>query len=302
MNRAHIAGLAGALAALVFAGQSQACDIGRLTLTGGGVSGRYDPIAPTDAEYPFTLNGPNDPDCAGVRVRISAYPDITQTPAANGFLRLENGSSLLVSRILDETGRSNTRGTDALFRGTYALDGSGSVDSDLLHLRLARGQGVPPGTYQGRFRLVIEQLDSSGGVVDSAEIPGLATIDVGALVSLSAAWGTDLDLGVIRSGGRSLAPIRFRAYANTPYEIAIESDNDFELVRGAGPDADRIDYVPVLSGATLNDGDVREQDYVQPSGGYRDHTLDVEVPVLPTRPAGEYRDYMTVRIRAQVSG
>ncbi len=303
MKRSILMGLSALGLVLTGASQAQACDVSRLTLVGGGVSGRYDPIAASDGVLNFRLSGPADPDCVGMRAQVSAYVDVGQTAPINGFLRLENGSGALVSRILDQTGRSNTRGTDALFRGVYALDGSGSLNPDLLTLRLPRGQSVAPGVYQNRFRLVIEALDADGEVVDTAELSGLAVVEVGALVSLSAAWGTDLNLGEIRAGGRSQAPIRFRAYANTPYEIAVESDNDFELVKGGeAASADRIAYVPVVSDTVLPTGETREVDFAQPSGGFRDHSLDVEVPALSATPAGEYRDFMTVRIRAVVGG
>lgn len=302
MKRSILTGLTVLGALLAFGAEAQACDVSRLTLVGGGVSGRYDPIAATDGVLNFRLNGPADADCAGLRAQISAYVDVGQTAPANGFLRLENGPATLVSRILDQTGRSNTRGTDALFRGTYPMDGAGSINPDLLTLRLPRGQSVPPGIYQNRFRLVIEALDAGGAMVDTAEISGLAVVEVGALVSLSASWGTDLDLGEIRSGGRSVAPIRFRAYANTPYEIAVESDNHFQLLKNGDASAERIAYVPVLSDAVLATGEMRTRDFGQPSSGYRDHSLDVEVPALGVTPAGEYRDFMTVRIRAVVGG
>lgn len=302
MTRPFHAALAALGFALALGAEAQACDVGRLTLVGGGVTGRYDPIAATDTTLNFRLNGPGDLDCAGLRAQVSAYVELGQTTPANGYLRLENGGSALVSRILDETGRSNTRGTDALFRGVYVMDGGGSLNPELLTLRLPRGQGVPPGVYQNGFRLVVEALDNSGAVVDTAEINGLAVVEVGALVSLSAAWGTDLDLGQIRAGGRSLAPIRFRAYANTPYEISIESDNRFELLHNGDATADRIAYVPVLSDTVLSTGESRKRDFSLPAVGYRDHNLDVEVPALGAQPSGEYRDYMTVRIHAVLGG
>lgn len=299
-----IAILTAALAMSVTATSTSACDIGGVNIVGGAIDARYDVFSSADLSTPIRLTSTGDPDCAGVLVRLRIQPDETDPNAASGGLRLSNGAAFLRADISDRSGRARLgQASSAGVSPVFRLNATGGLDAGELTLTMPRGQRSPPGSFIGRFQLVTEALGEDGDVVSSQAVSAVVLVEVAPSVSLSAAWGAQLDLGEIRSGGRSLKPLSFRAYANTPYEISIKSDNKFDLVRESAIAGPTIPYVPVLSDTVLPSGSERTREFLSPgNAGYRDHSLDVEVPLMEPRAAGDYHDYLTVEIRAVVTG
>lgn len=296
--------LTAALAMSAAATRTSACDISGVNVVGGAIDARYDVFSSADLSAPVRLTSTGDPDCAGILVRLSVRPDETDPNAATGGLRLSNGTAFLTAEISDQSGRARlSQASSAGASPVFRLNAAGGLDAGELTLTMARGQRSPPGSFVGRFQLVTEALGDDGDVVSSRAISAVVLVEVAPSVSLSAAWGAQLDLGEIRSGGRSLKPLGFRAYANTPYEISITSDNNFDLIRESAVAGPTIPYVPVLSDTALTSGSERSREFLSPgNAGYRDHSLDVEVPLMEPRAAGDYHDYLTVEIRAVVTG
>lgn len=296
--------LTAALSVFGTAATANACEVSGVGVVGGAVDARYDVFSSSDLAAPVRLTSASNPECAGTLVRLRIVADETDPNAVtNNGLQLSNGATTLAADITDRggarLGRIGSVGASPVFR----LNAAGALDVSELTLTMPRGQRSAPGSYIGRFKILTETLDDGGNVTSSQAESAAVMVDVTASVSLAATTGATLDLGEIQAGGRSLKPLSFRAYANTPYEISITSDNGFTLVRGVSTNTPAIPYTPVLSDVVLPSGEQRSRDFSSPgTAGYKDHILDVEVPNLQLRAAGDYHDYLTVRIRALVTG
>ena len=280
------------------------CILEGLHLSGGGVMATYDVFSPSDLVAPLRSTEAGKPECANALIQVRIEPDGLASFQRSDDLELTNGSQSLSARIADRAGARTVNALNTASQAlVFRLNGAGGMSSGDLSLVVPRGQRVAPGSYVANFRIVVESLDDQGAVSNQGETFASAAVYVEPAVGLSASWGTELDLGRLKAGGRAREPLAFRAYANAPYEIHLRSDNGFGLVRGEGASKSVVPYNPVLSGELLSSGSVRSRSFSTPEKpGYRDHALDIEVPSFPAQPAGEFRDYITVEIRALVTG
>lgn len=292
-------GLAGLLAfAMPQTAKAADCDLAAISVVGGQISVDYDNFAPSDQTVPVRLISTASGDCSNSRVQLRLEPVDGQSLGPDGSLNLLNGSESLVGQ-LQEASRTRPLSQRAdVAASALRLDGAGGFSlGDLLFI-LARGQQPAPGVYQAQVKLVAQVINPNGGAPVSVESVVVIQVVVRPSVALSAAWGTDLDLGVLAANGRAAAPVRFRAYANTPYDLVLTSDNGFGL-RRSGAAATSIAYSPLIDGAAVPEGAARSKAFERPANvsGYRDHNLNVVVPTLAARPAGDYEDVVTVSIQ-----
>jgi len=277
------------------------CDIGQLAAVTGVVSLDYDGFSTSDASAPILSRAVGNADCAGVRVTFEFFSEDGRLLRSGEGLELRSGGENLLASLSGQGQSASVIARQGMTE--VRLNGVGAPPLNSLNLVIPRGQRVPPGVYQGQFKLVTEALDEDGAPISRSESFVTVAANVQPSVGLSAAWGTELDLGTISSDARAVTPLRFRAYANTRYEIVLTSDNDFNLVRPGRSFGLPIVYSPILSGETLSEGAERGVNYAAPPsiGGFTDHTLNVVVPALVLRPAGDYEDFITVTIRPSLS-
>jgi hypothetical protein len=297
MSKSIWAIVAGTAALGAASGAAADCTLGQLIAVPGVVSFDYDGFAPSDVSVPVLSTTAASSDCAGRRVSFELRSLDDRSLGFGEGLDLRSGTEILVASVSGEN--------DITFRPDRGprLDGVGAPPRDGLNVVLPRGQRVSPGVYQGQFRLVAKAFDQRGGEEARSESIVSVSARVQPSVGLSAAWGTELDLGTITTNGRAITPLKFRAYANTRYEIELTSTNDFDLIRPGRSVGQPIAYSPILSGQLLSEGAERGADFAAPpsASGFSDHTLDVVVPALALRPAGDYEDEITVTIRPSLS-
>jgi len=177
------------------------------------------------------------------------------------------------------------------------------VGTSSFYFLVARGQVVSPGEYRAPL-IAEERLDNGNNppgenVVSAFEL----IIVVGPAVGLAPAIGTEVDLGELSANDTADNPVQFDAYANVDYELEILSDHGFQLLRGGQAGSEAIDYSPLLDSVPLPTAAPR-RDFDRPLGedSRRRHTLNVDVPSISGKPAGDYEDVLTVQISAKVGG
>lgn len=295
-----------AAAAIAFSGSAQAaeCQLNQFELGSGIVNSSYDPFDATSNPIQLEIRSSGSPDCANQRVRVSVEPDLSAPTAINGGeITLTSGSDRLVAQLSGANGRA-ARDTFASGAPTsiLRLGSTGEARSSELALILAAGQRVPPGLYTTRLKVVATPVSDTGR--DGRSYTGYAdiAIQVKPSVGLAAGSGTTIDLGTIEDNDIAQEAVTFRAYGNTGYELAFSSDNDFKLVLNGTAGGPSIKYVPVLGNKELEDTSSPVAFSEPGNKGFREHRLNVRVPELKRRPAGTYRDYITVKISAVVAG
>lgn len=172
-----------------------------------------------------------------------------------------------------------------------------------LYFLVERGQVVPPGDYVAPM-IAEERLDNGNNPPgENVVTPFQLIIRVNPAVGLAPAIGTEVDLGELSNNDTATNPVQFDAYANVDYELEILSDHDFNLLRGGQTGGAAIGYSPLLDAAALPASDPR-RDFDRPLGqdSRRRHTLNVQVPSIAGKPAGNYEDVLTVQISAKVGG
>lgn len=297
MNRIAGLALAGAITTLsAGSAAAEGCDIRSISVVGGQISANYDSFSSGAQSVPVRLSSSLSGDCAGQRVSFRIEPLGGRSLAPDGSLILSNGADELIAQVRNENQSGSVSGRSLSAATTIQLDGAGGFSLGDLLLILRGGQKPAPGTYQAQIKLVVESARPHGGPA-AVETIVTITVVVAPSVMLSASWGTDLDLGTIAANGQADKPLRFRAYANMPYEIVLTSDNAFGL-RRSHRSGEGIAYIPIVDDTQLSQGAAREKQFARPSmSGFRDHRLNVVVPALAARAAGDYEDVITVSIR-----
>ena len=299
MNNFKLAIVAAAAALISASSASAECDVSRLVGNAVQISAIYDGFSPSDTTVPLLAPVPSDADCANKRIayEFSSFDGRALTP--NGF-ELRSGSGALSAEIVGDAA------VNPVSRGgkfEYSFNAASASSPSSLRLSFPRGQRVASGLYEGQLRVAAVAIDENGAEQYRRDDIIAVSVRVPPSVSLSAAWGTELYLGELSANGRAREPLKFRAYANTRYEIILTSDHSFGLIRPLQTESASISYIPMLSGVELTSGSERMAGFDTPplTTGFSDHTLDVVVPALALRPAGEYEDFITVTIRPALS-
>jgi hypothetical protein len=234
----------------------------------------------------------------------------TSCPNRNIFLQVDSDNpGVTDGHVITATGPGGIT-IQATLTNRSSNNGAGRGDTfnvksgiQSLYFVVERGQVVPPGDYHAPL-IAEERLDNGNNppgenVVAAFEL----IITVGPAVGLAPAIGTQIDLGELSNNDTAAAPVQFDAYANVDYELEIVSDHDFNLLRGGQAGGAAIAYAPLLDSAALPTSAPR-RDFDRPLGvdSRRRHTLNVNVPSIAGKPAGEYEDVLTVQISAKVGG
>lgn len=281
---------------------AQTCDLQAVSVIGGQISANYESFASADQSVPIRLSPSSAVACSGQHIHFRLEPIDGRSLGADGSINLSNGSDTLVAQFRTENEARSVSSGNAIDGAGPQLRGLAAFSLGDLLLILRSGQRPAPGIYQAQVKLVIETSGNSGTAPSKHDTVISIQVVVQPNVMLSAAWGTDLNLGEIASNGQAIKPLRFRAYANTPYDLVLTSDNGFGLRQGAVIGSD-IAYTPVLDNGLLRgSSSVREKRFIQPTNqsGFRDHLLDVVVPMLGSHSAGKYEDIITVSIQPTV--
>jgi hypothetical protein len=111
-----------------------------------------------------------------------------------------------------------------------------------------------------------------------------------------------IDLGEISAGRAAPESVRFRAYANVDYTLRFRADYGLRMRRVPTETEPNIPYILLFDASRLTQ-DGASQSFSNPGlAGFREHSLNAEVPALPLKPAGTYSDFVTVEISAVVAG
>lgn len=280
------------------------CQLSQFELGSGIVNSSYDPFDAAANPIQLEIRSSGSADCANERVRVSVEPDISApTAVSGGDITLTSGADRLIAQLAGTNGRA-ARDTFASGAPTSVLrlGSTGEARGGELSLILSPGQRVPPGLYTTRLKIVATPLSDDGRQGRSYTGYADIAILVKPSVGLAAGSGTTIDLGTIQDDDIAREAVTFRAYGNTGYELAFSSDNDFKLVLNGTAGAPSIRYVPVLGNKELENASAPVVFSKPGQSGFREHRLNVRVPELKRRPAGTYRDYITVRISAIVAG
>lgn len=299
LNNFNLAIVAAATGMILASSASAECDVSRLVGNAVQISAVYDGFSPSDTTVPLLAPVPSDADCANKRIAYEFSSFDGRALTRDGF-QLRSGSGTLSAEIIGDAA-VNAVSREGKFE--YSFNGASALSPSSLRLSFPRGQRVTSGLYEGQLRIAAIAIDENGAEQYRRDDIIAVSVRVPPNVSLSAAWGTELDLGELSANGRAREPLKFRAYANTRYEIILTSDNAFGLTKPLQNRSASISYIPMLSGVELSSGSDRMAGFETPplTSGFTDHTLDVVVPELPLRPAGEYEDFITVTIRPALS-
>jgi hypothetical protein len=288
---------------LLLAGAANAeCRLDTFQISNGQVFAQYDPFEATSTPTSVPLNSTGNSDCRNANVRITLAADPSTPFALDGAIRLRSGADVLEARL----GDSNGHVTNSLFSsGTPSallrFGTAGDVRQGDLRLVLPPGQRVPPGVYTARLIATAQVVDDNGDEGAPRSATFAISVTVRPIVGLAAGTDTTLNLGILRTGDTAENPVRFLAYANTGYRLRLSSDHDFAMTLNGRSNAPSIAYVPVLDRQDV--GASNDVEFADPGFlGFRIHKLNVRVPQLDRRPAGVYRDYITVEISANVAG
>jgi len=289
---------------LMFAGAAQAeCRLSSFRVANGEVFAQYDPFEASSSPTAVDLDSSGSTDCRNDRVRITLEADPSTPFALDGTIQLRSGGDILQARL----GDSNGRPTNSLFSsGTPSallrFGASGDVREGDLKLVLPPGQRVPPGIYTARLVATAQVIGDDGERGQTREASFGISVTVRPAVGLAAGTDTTLNLGVLHDGSTASDPVRFLAYANTGYNLRLTSDHDFAMTLDGRNNTPRIGYVPVLDRHDVEQGAPGVAFGEPGSSGFRVHRINVRVPQLARRPAGLYRDFITVEISANIGG
>jgi hypothetical protein len=287
------------------------CTITQFTATGATAS--YDPFANAFTPVPIAVTVRGSADCQNRQVAFALGPTVKTPGTGTSSFSLSNDGDALQAQILGSN-RAPMRITDksAAFISPLVageIGRSGDLQGGMsLQLTLQPGQAVPPGGYGAQLDLFLCVLDAGGscapGNVFVAFLP--VSVHVRQSLLLAALSAPYIEVGELRPGVTA-APLHFDAYANVKYELVLVSDNDFVLAPGGhGKPADGVPYVPLVSGtpvtaaSTIHGDKGRRIDFPVPgNGGRRRHSFAVKILPFSDKPAGQYRDILTLCIRAQ---
>ncbi len=272
------------------------CELRALAVRGGNVTGSYNPLEAQAAEVPFAITVTSE-GCSRNAVPLKIEADASNPRAVSGSaIRLTSGPNVLEG-VLSSTGRANS-GNAAL----VADVSDGTADTNLYFL-VPAGQQVPPGTYRARLKASVLPNGGSGNGSRSADAAFDIAITVAPVIGLAAGGGMVLDLGELVAGDRAVTPAQFRAYANVAYSLSFTTDYGYRLRLNSQQADPNIPYAVIFDNQHRLTSNGASVGLGRPgSTGFTQHSMNVEVPQLPLRPAGTYRDFITVEIRATVSG
>ena len=254
----------------------------------------YDPFnaAPTMQDFNVDIRSSGSPENRNIFFEVTS----DDPSVSDGHIITATGpGGLTVQATLTDRDANNGAGRDDTFNV--------KVGTSSFYFLVARGQVVSPGEYRAPL-IAEERLDNGNNppgenVVSAFEL----IIVVGPAVGLAPAIGTEVDLGELSANDTADNPVQFDAYANVDYELEILSDHGFQLLRGGQAGSEAIDYSPLLDSVPLPTAAPR-RDFDRPLGedSRRRHTLNVDVPSISGKPAGDYEDVLTVQISAKVGG
>lgn len=194
------------------------------------------------------------------------------------------------------------RDSPVIIADSYRQPGHGKYQSFMLDLE--PGQHVPAGRYgQDMELLLYQETDDVPVLADMRQIRIVADV----WPKVSASIGTSpfakrnqaqVDLGMLQSGKEQ--GLGFSVYANTPYDVTIESLNEGNLKHFRS--AAKAPYRLMLDGKPVSLSAPETTTNVISGNTSASHdlrlTLD-SLPALPALPAGYYEDRLTVTITAR---
>jgi hypothetical protein len=279
------------------------CRIDTLLLDGGRVSIPYDPFdtGQVRVALPIRISGS---ECESQRVALAVASESSQPLQAGGVV-LTSGADRLAVEIVDRTGANRLKTSELDLQGNSAIGrftGSGSaLDEQTLFIQIEPGQMIGPARYLTRLLLSAQPIAETGARGAVAVTPFDVEVVVEPTLLLGAGSDTTIDLGELSSGEVSPA-VRFTAYANTNYELAVRSETGFRLRRGEADTG--LLYRPLIGAAEVTIGsqaNERVARFTRPSAeGRRSHELQVQLAPFTRPPAGEYSDIVTVEIRSRL--
>jgi hypothetical protein len=215
--------------------------------------------------------------------------------ANNGALVLRSGSDELEASIRKRSG-GNSNGAVLV-----QLDDNGTEANNQLVVFLEPGQAVTAGTYTAAVTMkpLSQSAERRSGV--AAQTFTIA-VTVAPTIGLAAASGMLIDLGNIVVGRAAPESVRFRAYANIDYTLNFKTDHGLRLRRSYAEAEPNIPYVLLFNNGRLTQNGSRQSFSNPGTVGYREHSLNAEVPAMTLKPAGTYSDFVTVEITAVVAG
>lgn len=268
------------------------CRIERPDVQPDIVTGSYDPFSSTVPPRTFEVDV-RTRDCPPNRNTFLTIDSPDPTYHDGRIISLQGGGGAVLFATLNDRDGDRGGGSRDVFEFKAGLA--------TLYLRLATGQRVPPGLYRATMRAA--SALNAGNNTPSLSEPFEIVIRVEAAVGLAPANGVALDLAELTDGDRAVQDITFDAYANVDYELRFISDNMFNLKLNGGATAPGVAYIPVLDGNPLSTATPRADFDMPVSSDNRDrHRLNVSVPSISGAPAGKYQDFLTIEVRARVSG
>lgn len=248
---------------------------------------RYSPFQGEPAEWPLEIRVGEPGGC-----RLS----LTFRSPEGG--RLRGPGARLDYRLRDDDGRSLS-----IDGGTrWALPGvATSAAPARAVVSLAPGQGVAPGHYSDR--LLVQLLDGEQ-VVDQRDFDLRVQVRSQASVSLaghaaagfSRTFGAGLDFGELANGKEREAFLS--VLSNSAYALRFSSAHQGHLRHATAPPPNTIPYVAMLDSTVLDLSGVAIVDGHNPQRflALPPYRLNVRIGDVTGRPAGQYRDVITVEV------
>lgn len=283
------------------------CSIQRLEIRSNLVSFTYDPFDREADPQAIPLRAVTT-GCENSRVQLVIVPDPDSLSPA-GQLQASNGSqSLSVQATLDgapaavATSEINAFSTNS--RAGRLAGRSGQLLGEGLRLSLPQGAEVTPGRYRARAT-VVARVEGQDPATQVQSEPFLIDIDV--QPSFRIAAGVErarLWLGELTEGRRS-DPLTFLAFSNTRYALKVRSERGGGMTLGGSsqPNAPSVPYSLSISNRPLAwTNGVGAMEFSEPRLLLRTHEVVATTgSVDPNRPAGDYRDWVTIEIAPRIS-
>lgn len=303
--------LAVAAATSLFAEAASAhaqCNLKSLQVVSEGVVVSYDPF---DREgnrttLPIRISTAG---CDGARLQLVVVPEIGSL-SSSGELEATNGSnSLAVSMTVGGApARVVSNAIDAFAvsgRPARLAASSGQLEGQGVGIELAYGADVSPGRYRARASLVARALDEDGVPGQSITTPFFVEIDVQPSFRIAAGLERQrLWLGELTEGKRS-QPLTFLAFSNTRYILKVRSEHQGRMTLNGSRISDSPGVPYELS---ISDRDVDwengegELEFLRPQFLLRTHEVVATTgEVEDRRPAGDYKDWVTIEISPLIS-
>lgn len=299
----------GACVGLAAAGAAQAeCKLKGLQVSSDGVVISYDPFDrnPDNTNIPLRFTAPG---CDNARLEITVVPEIDSLSPAGTLQASNGGQTLPVELTLGGAEASvSSDAADAFTTATASarLAGrSGQLVGQGLRIELPYGAEVAPGRYRARANLVARAIGEDGEPGDAVSAAFFIEIDVQASFRLAAGVERPrLWLGELTEGEAS-QPLTFLAFSNTRYALKVRSEHGGRMtLNGAnGRNAPGVPYDLRISDRELNwvdgEGELR---FSEPRFLLRTHeVVAVTGEVDSRRPAGDYKDWVTIEISPLIS-